>query len=316
MEYLSLPVVNFATLDRPDTLRTLDQACRQWGAFQLVGHDISSVWRDDVLTAMAEFFGLPSEQKNRVQRTRANPWGFFDSELTRNTPDLKEVYDYGPPDGDAMQPQWPQSPGNFKAVIGDYYNACESLAFTLLEAISANLGTPPGQTSRCFRPDHTSFLRLNYYPLCDDPASPEGNIAAPEGHLGINPHTDAGALTLLLQDDQAGLEIYRDQHWHRVKAGSLLVHLGDIVQVWSNDRYCSPVHRVAASSQAVRYSAPFFFNPTYETTYQPLPATIDAKHPPLYRPINWGEFRGLRADGDYGNYGDEVQISQYRLARD
>ncbi len=314
MNYFSPPVINFATLDQPHTLRTLDKACREWGVFQLVGHDIGTHWRSEVLQAMAGFFALPREQKKRLERTRDNPWGYYDSELTNNTPDWKEIYDYGPGDGGAMQAQWPESPSQFRAVVSEYYEACESLCFVLLDAISGNLGASPGQTGRCFRPEHTSFLRFNHYPVCDQPASPEGDGAASEGYLGINPHTDAGALTLLLQDDQAGLEIFRDQHWHRVAGGGLLVHLGDIVQVWSNDRYRSPVHRVASNSEAQRFSAPFFFNPTYETNYQPLPATVDAKHPPQYRSINWGEFRRLRADGDYGNYGDEVQIQQYRLA--
>ena len=129
------------------------------------------------------------------------------------------------------------------------------------------------------RPEHTSFLRLNYYPLCKTPAAPDGNEAASEGYLGINPHTDAGAITLLMQDEQAGLEIYRDGRWHRVEGGSLVVHLGDIVQVWSNDRYPAPIHRVAANTSAERMSAPYFFNPAYKTNYQPLDATIDGDNP-------------------------------------
>ena len=110
------------------------------------------------------------------------------------------------------------------------------------------------------------------------------------------------------------LQRLRDQHWHRVAGGGLLVHLGDIVQVWSNDRYRSPVHRVATNSEAERFSAPFFFNPSYETNYRPMEATVDADHPPQYTSINWGQFRRLRADGDYGDYGDEVQIRHYRIA--
>ena len=35
--------------------------------------------------------------------------------------------------------------------------------------------------------------------------------------------------------------------------------------------------------------------------------------PPRYRELSWSEFRGRRTDGDYADYGAEVQISQYRL---
>ena len=40
---------------------------------------------------------------------------------------------------------------------------------------------------------------------------------------------------------------------------------------------------------------------------------IDAQNPARYRSINWGEFRALRADGDYADYGEEVQISHYQI---
>jgi hypothetical protein len=58
---------------------------------------------------------------------------------------------------------------------------------------------------------------------------------------------------------------------------------------------------------------PFFLNPSYQTNYAPLPAMIDEEHPARYRSINWGEFRSRRAAGDYADYGEEVQISQYQV---
>ena len=60
----------------------------------------------------------------------------------------------------------------------------------------------------------------------------------------------------------------------------------------------SPAHTPPGSAYAawiavcgVCFSAPFFFNPAYSTQYAPLPSTVDAEHPPRYRPIGWGEFR-------------------------
>ena len=58
---------------------------------------------------------------------------------------------------------------------------------------------------------------------------------------------------------------------------------------------------------------PFFFNPAYSTDYAPLPSTVDARHPARYRPINWREFRAQRAAGDYADYGEYAQISQYAI---
>ena len=53
----------------------------------------------------------------------------------------------------------------FRNAIHGYYRHCERLAYRLLAAISVNLGMSPGYLSRGFGPDHTSFLRLNYYPV-------------------------------------------------------------------------------------------------------------------------------------------------------
>ena len=68
-----------------------------------------------------------------------------------------------------------------------------------------------------------------------------------------------------------------------------------------------------ANADYERYSAPFFYNPSYQTNYAPLPGTVSEQMPARYRPINWGEFRAGRAAGDYANYGEEIQISQFRV---
>ena len=187
------------------------------------------------------------------------------------------------------------------------------LALRLVDVIASNLGMPPGALAPCFRPQHTSFLRLNYYPRCPAPARPVDRSTARDGHLGVNDHTDAGALTLLLQDEQPGLEVFHDNEWHLVepRRDALVVNIGDIVQVWSNDRYTAALHRGLVSADAERFSAPFFFNPAYSTVYAPLPSTVDAEHPPRYRPIHWGEFRAHRTAGDYADHGEYHAISHY-----
>jgi isopenicillin N synthase-like dioxygenase len=101
--------------------------------------------------------------------------------------------------------------------------------------------------------------------------------------------------------------------WHLVepRRDALVVNIGDIVQVWSNDQYTAALHRGLVSADAERFSAPFFFNPAYSTQYAPLPSTVDARHPPRYRPIHWGEFRARRAAGDYADHGEYHLISHY-----
>jgi len=304
--YASLPAIDYQRLHTAQTRQALDTACRDWGLFILLNHPLAHEENARLLRVMAAFFRAPQAFKRSVSRTADNPCGFYDAELTSNIRDLKEIFDYSPAESDDDTFPWPPAMDAFRHTVKQHYAQCEELAMELLAAIGQNLGTPAQQLAQHFTAQHTSFLRLNFYPL-------EAPGKAHAGPLGINPHTDAGALTVLVQDEHTGLEVHKDGAWHRVPAGALVVNLGDIVQVWSNDRYTAPLHRVIASEGAERFSAPFFLNPRFDTVYEPLPGMVDPQHPPLYHPISWSEFRSLRAAGDYADYGEEVQIHQYRI---
>lgn len=303
-----VPVIDIEALDGPRALGEIDRACREWGFFQVVGHGIPSQVVVDLFDTARAFFAQARDVKREILRSEDNPWGYYDEELTKNTLDWKQVFDYGPGDGGRLVPQWPADPSGFEAAVRAYYDACERLSFRLLGAISRNLGMPDDHLAADFEAAHTSFVRLNYYPL--NPLA-----AKPGAPLGVHQHSDAGALTVLLQDDQPGLEVCREGRWCLVEPqrDALVINIGDMVQVWSNDRYQAALHRVVTSSAKDRYSAPYFFNPSYETDYAPLPTTVDAENPARYRPINWREFRSLRHAGDYADHGDEVQIADYRV---
>jgi isopenicillin N synthase-like dioxygenase len=307
MNTQQLPVIDLGDLERPDTLRAIDAACREWGFFQVVDHGIDPRMLAALQRQMREFFAQPLQRKQEIVRSAENPWGFYDRELTRHTPDWKQIYDVGPSDGEAIRPQWPAGLREFKPVVAKYAESCSALALRLLNAIATNLGVPAWYLDADFRNAHTSFLRLNYYPAC--PAAAAGR------QLGVNPHTDSGAVTVLLQDEQPGLEVLHQGQWVLVepRRDALVVNIGDIVQVWSNDRYRAALHRAFVHAEAERFSAPFFLNPSYNADYAPLPTTIDAANPPRYRPINWGEFRARRTAGDYANAGEYAEISQYQL---
>jgi len=301
-----IPVIDISQSERAQTHREIDTACRDAGMFQIIGHGIDTRLFAALRRQMRALFAEPQAVKRAISRTAENPWGFFDRELTRYTRDWKEIYDYGPPDGSAMTPQWPAGLRAFKPVVQAYYASCETLALRLLRVIARNLGMPADSLDANFIPHHTSFLRMNYYPKCTTPGTRQ---------LGVNPHTDAGAITLLLQDEQPGLEVFRRDTWHGVEpmSDALVVNIGDIAQVWSNDRYLAPVHRALTNADATRFSVAFFLNPAYSAEYAPLPSIVDARNPARYRPINWGEFRGRRAAGDYATHGEYAQISQYAV---
>lgn len=314
---LSIPVIDLRA-PRPQVVDEIGAACAAWGFFQIIGHGIDAALVARVADAVRAFFAAPKAAKRALARSRDNPWGFYDRELTKNARDKKEIFDIGP-DADGLRVEgpfrgatpWPSWQPGFEPTLRAYFAACVEASARLMSVVSESLGASAGGLRDAFGADHTSFLRLNDYPV-DDPLAGEAEDRA---DLGIHHHTDAGALTLLLQDDVSGLQVYRDGLWHDVRplAGAFVINIGDMVQVWSNDQYRAPVHRVLAMDRVERRSLAFFFNPTYDAVVAPLDNLVGAGRPARYAPISWGEFRRKRADGDFADYGAEVQIADYRL---
>ena len=127
-----------------------------------------------------------------------------------------------------------------------YLAANQALGRRILEAVSLSLGLDRQRITDFFGPGHSSFLRLNHYPLGDLLSGAEAGAATALGDMALQHHSDAGVLTVLAQDDAGGLEVYHGDEWIPVPplAGALVINIGDLMQVWSNDRYKAPLHRV------------------------------------------------------------------------
>ena len=316
----SVPVIDIGDLRSDDaevTVAEIADACRDWGFFQVVNHGISEELIDDVWAQTRAFFRLPREIREFIFRTRENPWGYYNNELTKNQRDKKEVFDYTKEGRDPIyqsENRWPDGNDIFRSTLLDYLDACTDLSLRLLEAFCVGLDLPADYLRKYFLPEHTGFIRLNHYPVAD-PMADVGVEELPEADMGVHHHTDAGALTVLMQDDVGGLQVHQNGQWHDILPldGAFVINTGDMMQVWSNDTYRAATHRVLAMECSDRYSIPFFFNPASNARITPLPTVVSDSRPCAYRTIDWAEFRGKRTDGDYANYGAEVQISQYRL---
>ncbi|KAK9817991.1 hypothetical protein WJX72_005406 [[Myrmecia] bisecta] len=326
---IQVPVIDAGSCFAPDgpqpsaeLSRQIREACEQWGFFQLINHGVSPAYLQRQHEASGTFFSLPLDLKLQCKRSADNARGYFNDELTKQVLDLKEGFDFGhkphpelPDDHPHNRTldgcnRWPGGQDDFKAIMTEYYEEMARVSFRLLEIMCMGLGLPPTALHHFFQGAHTSFLRLNYYP----PVSAQQ--AQQQLKLGINPHKDAGFLTVLVQDDVPGLQVYHDRQWHTVQPipGAFVINVGDMCQVLTNDKFNAPLHRVVAPAGRERYSAPFFFNPAYAANHESLECCIDTDHPRAYRTLNWGDFRSKRFQGDYADVGEEVQIEHYRLS--
>lgn len=309
----SVPVID---LGDDNVVGQIATAAREWGFFQITHHGIPGALVNDVVAHTKRFFSLPVDEKNRVRRTRDNPWGYYNNELTKNQRDKKEVFDFTT---DATDPiyqvanRWPEFDIEFRRCMEQYLQATEQVAMQLVEAFATGLGLEADALHSHFL-QHTSFVRLNFYPV-NDPLGHQVNVGSDaEADLGVHHHSDAGALTLLLQHEVSGLQVHKDGQWHNIPPlqDALVINTGDMMQVWSNDIYQAPIHRVLAMNNDDRISIPLFFNPGASAVIRPLPTVISDDRPAAYEPIQWAAFRQKRTDGDYADYGSEVQIRDYR----
>ncbi|GJU36792.1 zinc finger, CCHC-type containing protein [Tanacetum coccineum] len=278
---VNLPLADYNATAIQGLVDQVHDACKNWGFFQVINHGVPIERCEQLMSVAKKFFDQPVEEKRKVMRNEANPLGYCDTEVTKTVREWKEVFDFtaGVPmvmatEGDQTVEyanQWPNHPSELREACEEYVNAVQKLSNKLLKLISMSLNLSANRLEPFFK-DQTAFVRLNHYPTC----------LAPNLALGAGRHKDAGALTILAQDDVGGLEVKRktDGEWIFVKPvhNALIINLGDVMQVWSNDIYESIEHRVRVNSTRERFSIPFFMNPALYVVVEPLPELISIIH--------------------------------------
>ena len=297
-------------------LLSLDAACRDHGFFILTNHGMNTAI-DNMWRASRDFFNYSVDFKRSVSRTAEQPLGYYDRELTKRRRDKKEVFDYMQPRPDGSdRNQWPGGEEEFRAILEIFFEETSLVAAATLDLVYRALGTddadlPKGDPT-------TSNVRLNYYPLEDPLEDGVKETVVGLGNMALHHHTDPGILTLLIQDMTGGLQtLSQDDGWIDVPpiTDSIVVNLGDAMQVWSNDSYKAAVHRVVpleSMGAEKRYSTPYFFSPHRDAVLEPL-AELSADSP-RYRSFTWQEYIKGRIDDNYTDLGeDDIQISHFRL---
>ena len=257
----------------------LDRACCTVGFMQIVGHGIPQAAIDGLAGALDALFGLPLDVKRRYRAPRASvnrgysPPGSerLSYSLGVDSPvDLFEAFNVGASIDDFpgldLDPEvyarniWPDDDlvPAFQSQVDTWFQHAGALARRLTDVFALALGLPEDYFAT-FTDHSIDVLRMVNYAL------PEGTQLEPD-QLGMGAHTDYGIVTVLWADAVPGLEILdREGNWHSVvpAPGALLINLGDLLARWTNDRWMSTMHRVAAPTDPDgrslrRRSAAFF----------------------------------------------------------
>ena len=298
----ALPIIDVSGLRSPDPAerravgRALRATCADKGFFYIRNHGVYPALQARVFDAARRFFHRPLEEKKRVEMA-LSPANRGYEPLRGQTleagapPDLKESYYVGEergPDDPKVKAgkfnhgpnQWPRGVEDFRPAIEAYYRAMNELSELIMRGLALSLDLDEHYFDD-FCVDPQAIVRLLHYP--PQPANPAPN------EKGCGAHTDFGGITLLLQDDNPGLQVWNQARGTWIHAdpvpGTYVVNLGDMIARWTNDRYRSTLHRVVNISGKERYSIPFFYSGNPDHQVRCLPGCLAEGERPKYPPV-------------------------------
>ncbi|TXG55426.1 hypothetical protein EZV62_020682 [Acer yangbiense] len=265
----NFPVINLEKMngeERVATMEKIKDACENWGFFELVNHGISHELLDTVERKTKEHYKKCMEQRfkevvaNRALEGVQTEINDMDWESTFHVRHLPE----------SNISQIPDLDDEYRKTTKEFAEKLEKLAEELLDLLCENLGLEKGYLKKALYGSRgpTFGTKVSNYPPCPKP----------DLIKGLRAHTDAGGIILLLQDDKvSGLQLLKDGQWIDVPPmrHSIVINLGDQIEVITNGKYKSVEHRVIAQSDGTRMSIASFYNPGSDAVIYPAPALLE-----------------------------------------
>ncbi|PWA75998.1 2-oxoglutarate (2OG) and Fe(II)-dependent oxygenase superfamily protein [Artemisia annua] len=240
---------------------------------------------DQIQLQKKDYFKLPEEEHLKSYSDDPNKTIRLSTSFNIRTEKVKNWRDYLRlqcyPLEDYVH-EWPENPESFKEHVSEYCASVSGLARELIEAISESLGLGRDYISEQLG-KHAQHIALNYYPPCPQP----------DLTYGLPGHSDLNLITILLQaDDVSGLQVSKDGKWISVDPvpNTFIINVGDQIQVLSNDKYKSVLHRAVVNCDKERISIPLFYCPSKDAIIEPAPMLVTDDHPAVYRQFKYGEY--------------------------
>ncbi|HEX2549333.1 MAG TPA: 2OG-Fe(II) oxygenase family protein [Gammaproteobacteria bacterium] len=235
------------------------QSLANTGFAVLKNHPIDSELIYKTYHLWEQFFLKSEDEKRNFLFERSTQDGYFpfQSENAKNyrIGDLKEFFHIYP---------WGRMPEDLKEISLDLYHRLEKFGAELLDWIEKFLPEPVAKKLSMPLKDmihdspNTLFRVLHYPPIKEIQA----------GAVRAAPHEDINLITLLPAATSPGLEVLdKDNQWHIVSCdpGNIVVNVGDMLQMCTENFYKSTTHRVVNpknnAENRSRFSMPLFLHP-------------------------------------------------------
>ncbi|CAI0623831.1 unnamed protein product [Linum tenue] len=302
-----IPTIDYFSLFSPDepahrsaALDCLSAACEHYGFFNLVNHGIPDEVIDGALRGIADFFEqTPVEEKSKYRKGDPRARILWDARCHagENREHLKLL----------ARPTFhcPPNPPSFREALGEYVTRFHEVKLGLARAMSLVLGQEESYIEDAFDLESGfDVAAMNHYPP---------NFKS-KGTMGLAEHTDPGFIISLIQDMDGGLQILTHQgQWINVHIppNAILIQLGDQLEVLTNGKYKSHIHRVLVGKyKARRISIGTLHGPSIDKLVAPALEFVDDTHPLAYHGMTYSD--ALEANN---RYEIEVQscIEQLRI---
>uniref|UniRef100_A0A6N2LRE3 Fe2OG dioxygenase domain-containing protein n=1 Tax=Salix viminalis TaxID=40686 RepID=A0A6N2LRE3_SALVM len=280
-----IPVVDLQRLldqeSMDSELAKLHLACKDWGFFQLVNHEVSTSLLERVKTDVQDFFNLPMESKKNFWQYPGEVEGFGQAFVVSEEQklDWADLFFLVTQPVLARKPHlFPKLPLPFRDTVEAYSSELKNLAITVLGQMAKALKIEAEEVEELFG-NGLQSMRMNYYPPCPQP----------DKVIGLTPHSDAVGLTILLQVNEVeGLQVKKDGKWVPVKPlpNAFIFNIGDVLEH----------SRATVNSEKERLSIATFLSPNYDGVIGPASSLVTEQTPAMFKSTPAEEyFKGLFA---------------------
>ena len=281
----AIPIIDMSECDEKKMADSICDAAERWGFFQIVNHGVPVEALENVQAATHRFFGMSAEEKNKYSKENSTSnnvrYGTSftpQAEKALEWKDFLSLFFVSEEEASAL---WPPT---FRDDAIEYMRKSEVVIKKLLDVLMKRLNVNEIDSERENLLMGSKRININYYPVCPNP----------ELTVGVGRHSDVSTLTVLLQDEIGGLYVRDDKRdsWIHVPPikGSLVINIGDALQIISNGRYRSVEHRVAANGKSNRISVPIFVNPRPCDVIAPLPEILATGEHPIYKQVLYSDY--------------------------